>query len=275
MERHDFTRPAPAAHPTEKSVRRHVLASSSSRIASTLPAITAATVGHDSATRTKQSEGSVTPRPWECQHETRAMMMENRKMETVQDLGTRTLNDADAAWIEQERKVPVEIAVEYGLHSRDGAICFPFHDAHGLELYCKHRTRDKRIWRSPKGTAAVPWGLASLAEATGSGDDQLVWTEGEFDKLAAHVAGEPWVVGVPDGAQAANVSDAPPAKDTTFNWLFDRSGKLLPHLDKFGKHVIAVDNDEKGRILRDKPVDPPRTRTLLVRDVADRLQGPQ
>jgi twinkle protein len=172
-------------------------------------------------------------------------MLEDREMEP----GKRALSDSDAQWIEEARKIPVEIAVEFGLHSRDGAICFPFHDAHGVEVYCKHRTRDKRIWRSPKGIDPVLWGLPSLAEATGNGDDRLVWVEGEFDKLAAHVAGETWVVSVPDGAQAADVCDAPPATDTTFRWLWDKGGKLLSGLDKFRKHVIVVDNDEKGRIL--------------------------
>ncbi|MEQ1712842.1 MAG: hypothetical protein ABL908_15765, partial [Hyphomicrobium sp.] len=155
-----------------------------------------------------------------------------------------------ATWLEEVRKIPSEVAAEFGAFSKGDAIGFPVCDANGQELYCKFRAvSEKKFWRTPGGTKTSVWGLDSLPEVNGAGE-ALIWTEGEFDRLAVITAGEPWVVSVPDGAQTAEKHDAIPDEDRAYAWLWGADGKLLPDLAKFDRHILAVDGDEKGQILR-------------------------
>lgn len=177
----------------------------------------------------------------------------------------RNIGPEHAEWLEQTRKIPIEVAAEAGLFSLGDAIGFPFADASGAERYNKLRTPDKRISRDRSGVPSIPWGLDRIAEALGTGDT-LVITEGEFDALSARVGGAAWAISVPDGAKAAEKSDVQPSEDSTYAWLWTPDGKLLPEVDKFSRIILAVDDDDKGRILgHDLAVRLGRARCWFVR----------
>lgn len=166
--------------------------------------------------------------------------------------GRKSLSQEHAKWLEDVRKIPVELAAELGVFSKGDALGFPISETTGQVSYVKFRTtKTKDFWRSPGGTPSLPWGLDSLAEATGGDGEHLVIVEGELDKLACHSASEAWVLSVPDGAKANKpTEDIPASEDTTYGWMFSVDGKLRPEISKFTKFILAVDTDGPGLILR-------------------------
>lgn len=90
------------------------------------------------------------------------------------------------------------------------------------------------------GKNLVLWNFDCLA-ADPAPDEEVIFTEGEFDAIACIQAGFTRVVSLPNGAQSS---------DEGFRYLY-RNGELLPELQKFGRFVIATDGDNKGIACRD------------------------
>lgn len=162
------------------------------------------------------------------------------------------LSEKHAQWLEETRKIPVEIAIREGLYSIGDKLHFPFSE-NGELKYAKFRTtREKSFGRDKAGASTMLWRIDALCEAISKGET-LIITEGEIDALSWLAIGEGWVVSTPDGAQKAKPGEGKiyPSNDGAFSWLW-RDGNLHPDIDKFERIVLSVDNDEKGRILRDE-----------------------
>lgn len=119
------------------------------------------------------------------------------------------------------------------LEDRANAVTFPY--LRGNEVInVKYRTKDKHF-RMEAGAERVLYGLNDIGE-------ELIWVEGEMDKLSVEVAGFTSCVSVPDGAPTPNTKN--------YDSKFDFMG--APELSKAKMHIIAVDNDEPGARLEDE-----------------------
>ena len=161
------------------------------------------------------------------------------------------LDIAHAEWLEDVRKIPVEVASEAGVISKRGAIGFVYRK-NGQPQFAKFRTLDKtKFWIEPAGIALCLWNLDSLAEASGQ-NETLIITEGEFDALSWMVAGAPYVVSVPNGAPSKpGEGDITPSSDGQFAYLW-HANKIHPDIAKFDRIVLATDGDTPGKVLRDE-----------------------
>ena len=161
------------------------------------------------------------------------------------------LSEAHAMWLEG-RRIPSELAAQMGVVSKDGAVAFPY-IKNGKLSYMKLRgIEPKSFRREPGGTETCLWNLDCLNEPEPS-NAPLVITEGEIDALSFLASGATHVVSVPDGAQMEKPGEGAikPSEDTAFTWLWE-AGALLPGLKRFDKIILAVDDDKKGRVLRDE-----------------------
>ena len=116
-----------------------------------------------------------------------------------------------------------------------GCVKFPYLRGAAV-VNVKYRTRDK-LFRMESGAERVLYGLNDIAP-------QLVWVEGEMDKLSVEVAGFTSCVSVPDGAPTPNSRNYA----SKFDFLD------ATELERATTHVIAVDNDEPGARLQDELV---------------------
>jgi twinkle protein len=104
-------------------------------------------------------------------------------------------------------------------------ISFPFYQDKEIK-YIKYRTPDKKI-TSEKGGEPILYGYNDITV-------EVIWVEGEMDKLAVEVAGFTNCVSVPNGASTTAMAFLETAEEKL------RSVK---------RHIIAVDNDAEGRKL--------------------------
>lgn len=110
------------------------------------------------------------------------------------------------------------------------AIAFPYL-RDGEIVNVQYRTHDKRF-RLDTGCELILYGLDDIQEG-----EPLIWVEGQIDKLSVEEAGYLSCVSAPNGA---NMGDA--------EWLTKAQAKL----DGVKYHVLAGDNDEKGRPFQDE-----------------------
>lgn len=167
---------------------------------------------------------------------------------------TTAINDATARWLEDERKIPVEVASRCGVVTHEGWPTFEYRKD-GRLLYRKMRVeRDgEKSFRRDRKEAETCLFLEEFLQTDPDLSAPLVISEGEIDALSFVTAGVSNVVSVPDGAQLGEVGTGKidPLDDKAFGWLWDDNG-LKPHLKQFERIVIATDNDRKGRILREE-----------------------
>ena len=169
---------------------------------------------------------------------------------------TDTLDERVAAWIEGQRKIPIEVAIRGGLTSVQGRPAFAYRRGSGRLLYRKIRITgpdgEKSFSRDRKGAETCLWGEDQIEDDPDL-SSPLVVTEGEIDRLSLMAAGIANVVSVPDGAQLGEPGEGKidPTDDRAFGWLWEGPG-LKPHLKQFSRVVLAVDADAKGRILREE-----------------------
>jgi twinkle protein len=115
-----------------------------------------------------------------------------------------------------------------------GALCFPYR--RGREIVnVKYRSGGK-AFRMEKDAELILYGLNDIRA-----DLPLIWVEGEIDKLSVAVAGIPNCVSVPNGAPQ------PGERESRLRYRYLDSAAVV--LEPIRKHVIAVDNDEPGRLL--------------------------
>lgn len=166
------------------------------------------------------------------------------------------LSEAVAKWIEERRKIPVEIAASCGLCTVQGWPAYEYRTSRGLH-YRKLRisdpnTGEKSFRRDRSGTETCLFGEHEI-ELDPDLSSPLVICEGENDRLALKAAGLPNVVSVPDGAQLAELGEGKidPLNDKAFGWLWDGPA-LKKHIAQFERFVLFVDADKKGRVLREE-----------------------
>ncbi|MEH2517378.1 twinkle protein [Bradyrhizobium sp. AZCC 1610] len=182
------------------------------------------------------------------------------------------LSERHAQGIE-DRGLSVEKAVDMGLYSarrlRDGSIepdldgpilAIPYFEA-DVEVNTKYRWHQDgiRMFQQRKGAVKTVYNANVLLDDAwhqrlAQGLDALIWTEGEFDTLAALECGFHTVISVPDGAPPARDKngklihvpdddrDIDPEDDDKFSFM----GRLMERIMEVKTHIIAVDGDEPG-----------------------------
>jgi twinkle protein len=169
----------------------------------------------------------------------------------------RHLYDGSGKFLEMERD------------PEGNVLCFPYFEL-GVEVNTKYRwaQRDKetgelqRCFMQRKGAKKLPFNVnVLLNEATmsllESGSAPLIWTEGEFDCMAADECGFDTSISVPDGAPPGRDAkgriievpdddhDVNPEDDDKYVFMHT----LKEYLDRVKYHIIATDNDDSGRRL--------------------------
>lgn len=158
-------------------------------------------------------------------------------------------------WLEDVRKIPVEVASTAGVVSKGATMAFQYLAPDGSAfLKCRREiiqdgVSSKTFWIEPRGAKLCLWNEASLVEAT---DAPLIITEGEFDALSFLASGAVHVVSVPNGAAGKpGEGDIVPRDDRQFAYLWD-GDKLKASLRQWRKIILATDADEPGLILREE-----------------------
>jgi twinkle protein len=142
-------------------------------------------------------------------------------------------------WVEEERKIMQHVLIDMGItyetfyqpakQKEVGNLVFNYFEGEKL-VNKKYRSATKDFTQSA-GTKRIFYNINSII-----GQDECYIVEGEFDVLAMRQAGIKNVISLPNGAN-----------DHDDVWL--NCEKYLKDIKKF---IIAVDNDEKGNIVKDK-----------------------
>lgn len=150
------------------------------------------------------------------------------------------------AWF-AERGIPADVLtrnkIGYGkvympqVEDWVSAISFPYY-RDGELVNIKWRD-GKKNFRLETAAERIPMGLDDVA-----GEDTWIWVEGELDKLALEAVGFLNVVSVPTGAPT------PESKD--YSSKFDFLENCQEAIDAAKNHILAVDNDEPGKVLEDE-----------------------
>jgi twinkle protein len=164
------------------------------------------------------------------------------------------LSSDHAEWLEAERSICRETA-QVGVVSRMDDMAFDYQKG-GQTVFLKVRketvrdgVKGKSYFIEPAGAKLCLFNGDCLNEPS---EAPLVITEGEIDALSFIEAGATRVVSVPNGAAGKpGEGDIDPNQDRQFAYLWE-GDKLLPGLQNFKKIILATDNDQPGRILRDE-----------------------
>ena len=142
-------------------------------------------------------------------------------------------------YTEEQRKIKqhslIQLGVTYetfyqpAIKKEVGNIVFNYFEGSQL-VNKKYRSAGKDFTQSA-GTKSIFYNINSVI-----GEDECYIVEGEFDVLALHTFGITNAISLPNGAN-----------DNDDVWL--NSEKYLKDIKKF---IIAVDNDEKGEIVKEK-----------------------
>lgn len=171
-----------------------------------------------------------------------------------------SLNVTHAAKLEDERKIPSELASEMGVVSMGPNLAFEFR-RNGVCIYrqVKRETmvdgqREKTFYIEPKGSALFFWNDDCLNDNSSS--EILIITEGVEDALSWLEAGATHVVSVPNGTpDKPGQGDIDPEDDHRFAYLWvGEPGKkrLDPRISRFKKIILSTDADKAGAVLREE-----------------------
>ncbi|MEQ8823806.1 MAG: toprim domain-containing protein [Filomicrobium sp.] len=157
-----------------------------------------------------------------------------------------------AEWLEEKRKIPVEVAVANDVVTSRGNLAFEYRK-NGALLYRKERYAkgsEKSFGRDRKGAESCLWGVDTLSDV--SSEEAIVITEGEIDRLSVLAAGFGPCVSVPDGAVAdEGTGMIDPLDDKKFSFLWDGELLIKP-LRAATKIILATDNDHAGKAMRNE-----------------------
>lgn len=131
------------------------------------------------------------------------------------------------------RHISKETVDKYGIKYNGHEILLPYYK-NGELVNVKYRTHDKRF-RQEKETEHTLFGMDLIKDT-----DTLIWVEGEMDVLALAEQGI-MSVSIPDGADSCKEKSED--KQDCIRNCFD-------FINGFENHIIAVDNDEKGKQLQ-------------------------
>ena len=150
-----------------------------------------------------------------------------------------SLSDPMVKWLEETRKIPQSIAIELGwteekhyqpsLKKEVSNLVFNFFEGSTL-VNKKYRSGGKKFTQSA-GTKSIFYNINAAVN-----EDEVYITEGELDVASLRVVGIKNAISVPNGAN-----------DNDDYWKHAE-----PYLKNVKRFVIAVDNDDKGTILKDK-----------------------
>ena len=157
------------------------------------------------------------------------------------------LHQRHTEWLEA-RGLDPQLAEKFGLATveREGKnwLSVPY-VVDGETINHKYRRTAEKDHRMDPGAPLALWNADCLKDPkVRSGQAPVVITEGEWDALAVHRAGHPFVVSVPGGAPAEPTSDLDNAK--RYEWV-DRHASDLAQVKQF---IIASDDDQAGHHLR-------------------------
>jgi twinkle protein len=149
------------------------------------------------------------------------------------------LSDKLIKWVEESRKISQSALIDLGIteelfyqpkHKKEiNNIVFNYFEGEKL-VNKKYRSPDKSFTQT-QGGKPIFYNINSVI-----GQDEVYIVEGEFDVLALRSHGIKNAISVPNGAN-----------DNDEYWK--NSEKYLKDIQKF---IIAVDNDEKGKALKEK-----------------------
>ena len=137
----------------------------------------------------------------------------------------------------EKRGISEKTLVEYKIGLNDKKeIIFPYYK-NGELVNVKYRTNlgnGKKTFRQEKDTESTLFGMDNVKDT-----DILIWVEGEVDVLSLAEQGIS-AVSVPQGAQEKKL---------------ECIENCYEFVDKFKEHIIAVDNDANGDILKQTLID--------------------
>ena len=179
-------------------------------------------------------------------------------------------------YLEEVRKLPVELAVEMGVSEYQGRVVFEYRRA-GKLIWVQHRIEeicdgeqtksfrcyapDHKTTLKAAGISLSFWNEDELC-AMDQADTLRVITEGQFDAVAVKAAGLACFVGsVPNGTtNKRGEGDIDVAQDGQFAYLWegpDARGRYKARggLSTAKKIVLCTDGDPAGLVLRDELAD--------------------
>ena len=139
--------------------------------------------------------------------------------------------------ISKETLITHNTGYKSGEPGKPGAIMFPRYKR-GLCVAIKYRRHDKQMWQSTNPASC----FYNYDNAAKSKESALLITEGEIDSLSWTEAGILANASVPNGA--------PPPSAKNLDKFFEFLNDGLK--DKFSSYILATDNDEPGKMLREE-----------------------
>lgn len=177
-------------------------------------------------------------------------------------------------WLESNRGLPAELAVEMGVSEHQGRIVFEYRRG-GELIWVQHRIAqrdgsktfrcyapDHKTTLKAAGLALSFWNEDELCDPSTPEVARII-TEGQFDAVAVKAAGFGFVGSVPNGAVDREIDHTQAidvAKDNQFQFLWegpDARGRYRPRggLAQAKKIILCTDGDRAGLVLRDELAD--------------------
>lgn len=149
------------------------------------------------------------------------------------------LSDNLVKWCEDKRRIKQSTLMQFGVTEEKQYIpqvgkeqnCIVFNYFEGAKLVNKKYRDGKKNFTQSKGGKPIFYNINSIV-----GAEKVYIVEGEFDVLAMYEAGIKTAISLPSGAN-----------DNDDYWQNSKD-----YLSEVKEFVIAVDNDEKGELIREK-----------------------
>ena len=157
-----------------------------------------------------------------------------------------TMHERHKGWL-AGRGIDPALAETFGLTTiHDGNACWltvPYVHR-GKTVNHKYRLTSEKRHKMDPGAPLTLWNADCLSDPAVLAGSPVVITEGEWDALAATTCGIKFAVSVPNGAPSNETNQPEEAK--RYSWVWEH----LDQLDKVKTFILAVDDDEPGRYLR-------------------------
>ena len=153
-----------------------------------------------------------------------------------------TIHERHRIWLEG-RGIEPELAEKFGIETiRDSGgywLTVPYWQD-GEIINRKYRQTSEKRHKMDTGAPLLLWNVDCLSSPEVENGAPVIITEGEWDALAAMMAGFKFVVSVPQGAPAQETSEPENAK--RYEWVW----RHLSQLDRVKTFILATDADSAG-----------------------------